>query len=178
MTNSNARQVLRTDTVKNPLRVRLATPHDAEIVHTMVLEIADHEGSVSDVVADADTWRRMLTRPDVHVLLAVDEDAILGYASMTRRLNLWMGADLLALDDLYVRESARNRGVGRRLMVEVAQVAAPEGMTVVWGARLDNHDGHRFYERLGARLNRKVVAAWSPGNYAWAVAPEIHGATR
>jgi GNAT superfamily N-acetyltransferase len=137
----------------------------------MVLEIAAHEDSLGDVVADADDWRRMLARPDVRVLLAVEGEDFLGYASTTRRLSLWMGGDLLALDDLYVRESARNRGAGRRLLMEIARLAAPERLTVVWGARLDNHDGHRFYRRIGAHLNTKVVAAWSPDAYDWAVSP-------
>ena len=151
-----------------PVRIRVAGPLDAELVDTMVREIARHEGSLDDVVAEPEDWRRMLVRDDVTVLIATDGVQALGYASTTRRLNLWLARDVLALDDLYVRDAARNRGVGRELMTAVARLAAPEGLTVVWGARLENVDAHRFYRRLGAHLHDKTVAAWTPEAYAWA----------
>jgi GNAT superfamily N-acetyltransferase len=153
------------------VRIRAAEPSDAALVHRMVLEIAEHEDSIAYVRSSVSDWTRMLARPDVTVLLAVDGDEALGYASTTRRLHLWSGGDVLALDDLYVREAARNLGVGRQLMAAVAGLAAPDGLTVVWGARLDNEDGHRFYRRLGASLSTKVMAVWSPDDYGWAVRP-------
>jgi len=154
------------------VRIRRAGPMDAELVDTMVREIARHEDSLEHVVAEPEDWRRMLARDDVQVLIATDGVQALGYASTTRRLNLWLAQDVLALDDLYVRESARNRGIGRELMLAVARLAAPDGLTVVWGARLDNDSAHRFYRRLGARLHTKVVAAWDPEGYAWVGADE------
>jgi GNAT superfamily N-acetyltransferase len=150
------------------LNIRVATPADAATVNTLVREIAEHEDSLTHVRSGTADWERMLARPDVVVLLALDGDTPVGYASTTRRLNLWMGTDVLALDDLWVRESARNQGVGGLLMAGVAGLA--DGLTIVWGARLDNEDGHRFYRRLGATLNTKVVASWEPAAYQWATA--------
>jgi GNAT superfamily N-acetyltransferase len=150
------------------VRIRVAGPLDAELVDAMVREIARHEGTLDSVVAEPEDWRRLLAREDVAVLIATDGVEALGYASTTRRINLWLARDVLALDDLYVRDTARNRGVGRELMVAVARLAAPDGLTVVWGARLDNVGAHRFYRRLGARLQDKTVAAWTPDAYAWA----------
>ena len=149
------------------VRIRRAGPLDAELVDTMVREIARHEDSLGDVVAEPEEWRRMLTRDDVEVFIATDGVHALGYASTTRRLNLWLARDAIALDDLYVRESARDRGIGRQLMIAVARRAAVDDLTVVWGARLDNEAAHRFYTRLGAHLTTKVVAAWAPEGYSW-----------
>ena len=148
--------------------IRPATVDDAELVLAMVCEIAAHEGSLDDVHTTVDDWRRLLARPEVTVLLAVDGDDTLGYVSAVRRLNLWMAGDILALDDLYVREHARNHGVGRRLMTAIARHAAPEQLLIVWGARADNEDGHRFYRRLGAHLTIKATLSWAPNDYAWA----------
>jgi ribosomal protein S18 acetylase RimI-like enzyme len=145
--------------------IRSASPDDAVLVHRLVCEIAAHEGSLEHVRSDVDSWREMLARPEVRVLIAENGGAALGYASSVRRLSPWMGGDVLALDDLYVREGARSRGVGRRLMLELAKLAAADDLTIVWGARLDNDKGHRFYRRLGAVLTTKVAAAWSPDAY-------------
>lgn len=143
--------------------IRRARPADAHLVDTMVREIAAHEDSLDAVVANAETWEHMLARPDVTVLLAFVDDAPAGYASTTRRLNLWLAAEVVALDDLWVRAGQRDRGIGAALMRAVGDLA--DGATVVWGARLDNEAAHRFYRRLGADLNVKVVAAWPASSY-------------
>src|SRR5690606_25674848 len=111
---------------------------------------------IDAVASTAADWRRMLVRDDVVVLLACKGGEAIGYASTTRSLNLWLAADIVALDDLWVRPAHRNSGAGAMLMHAVADVA--DGSTVAWGARLDNIAAHRFYERLGAQLSTKVVA--------------------
>jgi ribosomal protein S18 acetylase RimI-like enzyme len=142
--------------------VRRAGPADAATVLTMVREIAAHEGDVSDVASDLDTWTAMLARPDVVVLVATRDGVPAGYVSAVRKLHLWLGRDLLALDDLFVREGYRDAGVGRLLMRELAALAAPEEMAIRWELREDNEAGRRFYQRLGATLRTKVIAFWSP----------------
>ncbi len=149
--------------------IRTAIGADADELDLMVRELAAHEGSLEHVHVDATAWRALLSRQDVTVLIAEEAGQPVGFTSMVRRVHLWTGGDVLALDDLYVRESARNSGVGRRLMAAVAAEAAPDGLTVTWGVRLDNDAGQRFYRRLGASLKTKVVASWAPDQYAWAV---------
>jgi ribosomal protein S18 acetylase RimI-like enzyme len=146
-----------------PVTVRRAHPADAHLVDTMVREIATHEDSAEALIADIAAWESMLARSDVTVLLAYVDDMPAGYASTTRRLNLWLATEVVALDDLWVRAGQRDRGIGAALMRAVADLA--DGATVVWGARVDNEAAHRFYRRLGAELNLKVVAAWRPSAY-------------
>jgi GNAT superfamily N-acetyltransferase len=146
--------------------VRRATVRDAAVVDAMVREIAEHEGDLQHVQLDAARWRDLLARPDVLVLLAEDDDGALGYTSATRQLHLWSGGDVLALDDLYVRPSARNRGVGEQLMRAVATYAAPESLLVRWQLYETNEGARRFYERIGATVRPKLIAAWRPEDYA------------
>lgn len=145
---------------------RRAGVDDAAIVHAMVLEIAAHEGDSQHVHVDVPRWRDLLARPDVVVLLAEDSGSVLGYTSATRQLHLWTGGELLALDDLYVRESARNRGVGAQLMRAIASYAAPERLLVCWQLYETNGGARRFYERIGATVRPKLLAAWRPEAYA------------
>jgi GNAT superfamily N-acetyltransferase len=134
------------------MHIRRAGVDDAPTVQTLLLELATHEDTAPTVQATTDDWRRMLADPSVVVLLAYDGDRPVGYVSGVRQLNLWIGGDILALDDLYVREGARDHGMGGRLMAALAEHVATDA-------------GHRFYERLGARLRTKVVAAWQPHDY-------------
>ncbi|MEU6135095.1 GNAT family N-acetyltransferase [Nocardioides sp. NPDC047086] len=100
-----------------------------------------------------------LERPDIIVLLAEIGREPLGYVSAVRRLHLWSGSDIIALDDLYVRASQRGAGGGRLLMTALAERAG--GLTITWGVQPDNDAAIRFYRRLGATVRAKVVCAWN-----------------
>lgn len=151
-----------TDTVT----IRRATPADAETVHTLVLEIAAHEGDLEHVHVTARQWSQLLGRDDVVVLLAERDGAALGYTSAVRRLHLWSGGELLAVDDVFVRPGARSAGLGRRLLASMARyAAAPEGLVVTWGVESDNVRAQHFYRGLGATLREKMFATWSPSSY-------------
>jgi ribosomal protein S18 acetylase RimI-like enzyme len=144
------------------VRIRRAGVDDAEAVRAMLIELATHENTAPAVRATDDDWRRMLADPSVLVLLAFAGDRPIGYVSGVRQLNLWTGGDIFAMDDLYVRAEARDRGVGGDLMAALAAQVAESELLITWGVREDNVAGQRFYRRLGARLRSKVVAVWSP----------------
>ena len=150
-------------TAASRVDVRRAGPDDAAVVLAMVRELAREDGGA--VTGDETGWARMLGRPDVVVLLAERDGEPVGYVSAARRLHLWSAADILGLDDLFVREGFRDAGVGRLLMTELARLAAPEGLLIRWEVREDNLRAQQFYERLGARLRSKVIASWPPESF-------------
>ena len=160
-------------TTTHPTRavtIRRATPADAATVHQLVLEIATHEGDLDHVRVTAERWTRLLERPDVVVLLAERDGVALGYTSALRRLHLWSGGDLLAVDDVFVRPGERSGGLGRRLLGSMAEYAAPEGLTVTWGVEPENDRAQAFYTGLGATLRSKVIAGWVPSAYGPVIA--------
>ncbi|MEV6287732.1 GNAT family N-acetyltransferase [Kribbella sp. NPDC051770] len=143
--------------------IRRAVPADAELVRTLIGEIADHQDEGQYVTVTAARWRELLADDAVTVLLAEQDGEPAGYVSAVRRLHLWSGGDVLALDDLYVRERHRSAGIGRLLMLELARQA--DGLTITWGMRVENEAAQRFYARLGATLRTKVLAAWPASAY-------------
>lgn len=142
--------------------VRRAVPEDAAVVLTMVREIAAHEGDASDAAGTAESWAAMLARRDVVVLLAERDGVPVGYVSAVRTLHLWLGRDIVALDDLFVRDGYRGARVGRLLMHALARLASADDLLVRWEVNERNVDAQRFYRRLGATLRTKVIAAWTP----------------
>lgn len=155
-----------TDTVT----IRRATPADAGTVHQLVLEIAALEGDLHHVHVTPERWSDLLRRDDVVVLLAERGGTPLGHISATRRLHLWTGGDLLAVDDVYVRPGERSGGLGRRLLATMARYAARDGLVVTWGAEPDNTRAQDFHRRLGATLRPKLLAGWAPSAYLPVVA--------
>ncbi len=155
-----------TDNVpQTEITIRRATPADAATVHTLVLEIAAHEGDLAHVHVTPERWTKLLDREDVIVLLAERDGQPLGYTSAVRRLHLWIGGDVLAVDDVYVRPGERSAGLGRRLLAAMAAQAAPEALTLTWGVEPENLRAQQFYNRLGAGLRDKVLASWAPDAY-------------
>lgn len=146
------------------IAIRRAGPQDGDIVLAMMREIAAEEG-VGDVDVTADRWRELLGRHDVVVFVAERAGRAVGYVSAVVQLHLWLGREIVALDDLYVRPCHRDVGIGRRLITAMAGYAAPEDRLVRWGMECDNVDAQRFYRRMGARLRSKTIAAWPPEAY-------------
>ncbi|AXH96181.1 GNAT family N-acetyltransferase [Ornithinimicrobium avium] len=145
--------------------LRRAGAADADTVQRLVEEIAAHEGDLEHVQVTAARWRELLDRDDVVVLLAEREGRAVGFASAVRRLHLWSGGDLLAVDDVFVRADARDGGVGRQLLLGMAQLASGRDLLITWGVETDNTGAQRFYRRLGAALRPKVLARWAPAAY-------------
>lgn len=152
--------------IDETLTIRRAASDDAEVVQTLLIELATHEGDAEHVTVTADDWREQLSDPDVIVYVAWLGDTPAGYVSATRRRYLWGGGWMIGLDDAYVRAGARNHGVGQRLMGAMAGFAAPEQLIVRWEMKTTNTDAQRFYARLGASLHTKVIAGWGPAGYA------------
>jgi ribosomal protein S18 acetylase RimI-like enzyme len=146
--------------------IRRAGIQDAATVRELLLELAEYENTADAVQASVDDWTRMLSNPAVVVLVARLDGRPVGYVSGVRQLNLWVGNDIFAMDDLYVRAEARDHGIGSRLMAALADYASHDQLLITWGVREDNDAGHRFYRRLGAKLRTKMVAAWRPHDYA------------
>jgi len=64
-------------------------------------------------------------------------------------LQLWCGEPGLVVQEIQVRPEHQNRGLGARLLNDVAGVAHAAGVDVVTSTGLQNHGATRLYERLG-----------------------------
>jgi GNAT superfamily N-acetyltransferase len=122
-------------------------------------ELAVHEGSLAAATTSEERWRELLAREDVTVLLATVQNEPVGYLSAVAKLHLWTGTEIVALDDLYVRASFRNAGIGEALMCSLARRS---NLAIRWEVEEGNFASQRFSLRVGARLRRKVVAWWQP----------------
>lgn len=145
-----------------PVTVRRACPGDSTTVFDMLVELARHEKSLDAVDLDEARLAGLIARPDVIVLIADVDGEPAGYVSAARQVKFWTGGEITALDDLFVREGSRDRGIGETLMRRLAEVTADDTPIIRWETDPENHAGRRFYERLGATIRTKLVASWAP----------------
>jgi GNAT superfamily N-acetyltransferase len=133
------------------LAIRFAEPADAALLLRLIRDLAAFEREPAAVVAtEADLLHTGFGADrQFEALLAFLDGEPAGVALFHTRFSTWLGRPGLYLEDLFVVETARGKGVGRRLMARLAAVAVARG----WG-RIDFHvldwnPARRFYEKLG-----------------------------
>jgi GNAT superfamily N-acetyltransferase len=84
--------------------------------------------------------------------VAVDGDRIVGLAHVREFARPLEGDRGLFLDDLFVAEDARGRGVGRALLEHTRDLARQRGLGVVqWITAHDNAEAQRIYDSVAER---------------------------
>jgi GNAT superfamily N-acetyltransferase len=102
-----------------------------------------------------------------HRFLAPSEDGLLlgaraggefvGYACLYWHFSSLLAAESVLMNDLYVAEAARGRGVGRGLIEASAGVARERGAAhLEWATAPDNHTAQRLYDSTGAERSEWV----------------------
>lgn len=134
-------------------RTWLAGPDEAEIVAGLLVEFRDWLGrdwpSRNAFLASVET---LIERPDTEYLLgAPDDDAPpAGVAQLRYRYGVWMAAEDCWLEDVYVREEVRGRGLGDALVEAALRRARRRRCRrVELDVDEDNIDALRLYERHG-----------------------------
>ncbi len=136
-----------------PLRLRPATSADAATVHALIVALAQYEREADAVVNTPDVLRAQLAapHPPFECLLAEEDGTALGFALFFPTYSTWLGRSGLWLEDLFVLEAHRRRGIGHALLVRVAQLAIARGCGRLEWSVLDwNTPARAFYRRLGA----------------------------
>lgn len=105
------------------------------------------------VVADAIsqlTWERLLDRdPTMRCYLAVDEDAVLGFANTVLHPITWSSKPVCYLEDLFVDADHRGRGIGRLLIEGLADRGRAEGWhRLYWMTKPENAAARALYDRV------------------------------
>ena len=97
-------------------------------------------------------FRRFLAPSEDGLLLgARSEGRLVGYACLYWHFSSLEACESVLMNDLFVDESARGKGVGRALIEATAEVARERGVPFVeWSTAPDNHTAQRLYDSTGA----------------------------
>jgi GNAT superfamily N-acetyltransferase len=135
--------------------LRPATEADVAVVLRFIRDLSVYEKLEHLVVATEDDLRRWLFGRDAvaEVVLAFEGDEAAGFALFFRNFSTFLGRPGIYLEDLFVREASRGRGIGTSLLTHLAGIARERGYGRVEWAVLDwNQPAIDFYRSLGATL--------------------------
>lgn len=149
------------------LVVRPAREPDVPALLRLIQGIAEYERLLHEVEATEARLRRYGFGPEAiyEALLAERPGAgAVGVALYYFTFSTFKARPTLYLEDLYVVPAERGRGVGRRLLRELARIAvARECGRMEWAVLDWNTPARKFYRRLGARpLDEWTVFRMTP----------------
>ena len=112
------------------LKIREAVPDDLVQVHDMIGFLARHHGDAVTISVE-DLHNRIFVRQQGRILVAAEEEGLVGYALILTRPNLVTGGAGHDINHLFVVEWRRRAGIGRALIAALREVSRGEGAEVL-----------------------------------------------
>jgi len=149
--------------------VRPATPNDVAQMHSMIIELAEFEKAVDEVIATKEQLERALFggttfsqlpantpsgSPALFAHVIDDPDIpgqLAGMAIWFLNYSTWQGEHGIYLEDLYVRPKYRGQGLGKALLKQLAKICTERGYTrFQWWVLTWNQTAIDVYKGIGA----------------------------
>jgi len=154
---------------------RDATPTDVPPLLTMIRELAAFEREPHAVkMTESQLHDSLFTpHPAAHALLVEIETTPAAMAIWFESFNTWTGRPGMSVEDVFVRDPFRGRGIGRAIFTQLARIATAKNYARMDWQVLDwNAQAIKFYDSLGAlpqsawlkyRLTGDALAALATG---------------
>ncbi len=133
-----------------------AGPEQAGPLHRLISELAIYEDMRSVHLCTEECLRKELSSEDrtLRAYLITLDGEIAGMVTWFETFSTFAGARGMYLEDLYIREEFRQRGIGTEAMRYLARVAEGRNYArIEWTSLLWNNIATEFYESLGASPN-------------------------
>ena len=138
-----------------PITIRPATEQDVPTILGFIRDLAKYEHLEHEVIATEASLRQTLfgERHYAEVVFACLDNVPQGFALFFHNYSTFLGKPGIYLEDLFVRPEARGRGIGKQLLVWLAQTTVERDCGRLEWSVLDwNEPSIGFYRSLGAEL--------------------------
>ncbi len=143
------------DASHTDLRIRPAIPSDVDAIANLIHQLAEYEKLSHEVTGDVnDLWAHLFGQnPCAQVIIAEWEGNIAGFALYFYNYSTFLMKPGLYLEDLFVLQDYRRRGIATALLSSLAQTALDKGCGRFEWSVLDwNEPAIAFYQGIGAKL--------------------------
>jgi GNAT superfamily N-acetyltransferase len=142
-----------TENVTSNIDIRIATEADVPLILSLIKDLARYEKLLDQVVATEAILRESLfgLSPAAEVIIGSFQGIPVGYALFFHSFSTFLGKSGMYIEDLYVQKAYRGKGLGKALLLFVAELAIKRGCKRLEWSVLDwNEPAIRFYQSLGA----------------------------
>ncbi len=150
--------------------IKPATINDAQIIVDLIKAIAEYEKLSDQVQATPETIiAHLFSRKSyAECIIAFENNKPIGFALFFHNFSTFVSKPGIYLEDLFVLESHRGKGYGKKLLLQVIALAKQRNCgRVEWSVLNWNKPAIDFYESLGAtamnewttyRLNEESIS--------------------
>jgi GNAT superfamily N-acetyltransferase len=119
--------------------VREARESDLDRIQQLIIDLALYERAAHEVKTTVEQLRVALfgLQPAAYALVAEDDSQVVGFALYFRNFSTWEGVHGIYLEDLYVMPEYRGSGLGKALLMSLADLAVERGYARLEWAVLD-----------------------------------------
>ena len=137
------------------IEIKPATETDVPLILSLIKDLADYEKLSHEVVATESILRESLfgEHPYAEVSIGYYDSIPAGYTLFFHSFSTFTGRPGVYIEDIFVKEAYRGKGVGKALFLYVAGLAKDrnckrlEYSVLTW-----NQPALNFYEQFGAQL--------------------------
>ena len=138
--------------MNDKITIREAQETEITLIQELVKEMATYERRPEDMTGTQEELRYWLFERKIATILLMEcDDQVMGYAIYYPIFGSFAAHANVHLEDLYIREEYRKRGLGRVFFEAIAGRAKEEGYAKMEWSCLDwNTPSIGFYEKIGA----------------------------
>ena len=140
------------------IRLLRVYPSELEALKEYIVALYAHDEDFDSMVHIDEGVKSMLRHESLATsyFIQLGNDRI-GYTILTRYHSVEKGGLTIYIDELYVEDTFRRHGVGKKIMAKIFELARIEGARALWAqAEPYNNAAKAFFESQGFRVNPYV----------------------
>ncbi|SMB99490.1 GCN5-related N-acetyltransferase [Hymenobacter roseosalivarius DSM 11622] len=148
-----------------PLTLRPVTPASLATLLPLMAAFYQHFGYDHDTAAQQTLVAEFVAHPEWGALYLLDDAGqAVGYVALTYGFTFERGGRYALVDELYVKDTVRGRGVGRAALQLLQHQARAAGLVALYlQTEPDNTRAQQLYESVGFVNDGRRNLAWLSG---------------
>ena len=142
-------------TLQSKFSLRLAQAKDCDAIFNLIKALAGYEKLSDAVSGNANLLRQHLFGEPKYIeaIVAESVDKIVGFALFFHNYSTFLTKPGIYLEDLFVLPEYRRQGIGKALLIKLAQIALERDCGRLEWSVLDwNEPAQKFYRTMGASI--------------------------
>ncbi|MEW5820865.1 MAG: GNAT family N-acetyltransferase [Cyanobacteriota bacterium] len=159
----------------NNIVIKIASEKDISLILQFIKDLANYEKLLNEVVATEESLKETLFGETSYakVLLAYYENNPCGFALYFYNYSTFLSLPGIYLEDLYISPEYRNKGIGKKLLKYIANIAVSNNFGRLEWSVLDwNKPAINFYNKIGAKPKHKWITYQLSGPNLFKLAKE------
>jgi GNAT superfamily N-acetyltransferase len=138
--------------IETMIKIREAKKEDTKHIHRLIIELAVYEKLEHEMKATIEELETSIfDKKQANVIVAELDGIVVGYALYFYSYSTFLAKAGIYLEDLYVEQIHRGKGIGKTLLSELAKITVENNFGRLEWSVLDwNTPAIDFYKSLGA----------------------------